>query len=99
LPDERNLWHEVGRHLGPVRLVGLEPLVPERRPGRVECADEIVGLPFLDDVEQVAGEAVDRGDGRALRRRHLRQRVKQLVDPRQRVDHPYRLAGKIGHGG
>jgi hypothetical protein len=99
LPDERNLWHEVGRHLGSVRLVGLEPLVAKRRPGRIECAHEIVGLPFLDDVEQVAGEAVDRGDGRALRRRHLRQRVKQLVDPRKRIDHPHRLAGKIGHGG
>ena len=98
LPHERDLRHEVGRHLGPVGLVGLEPLVAKRRPRGVERAEQIVGLLLLDDVEQVAREAVDGRDGRALRRRHLGQRVKQLIGPRQRVDHPHRLPGEIGHG-
>ena len=80
---ERDLGHEVGRHLSPVGLVGLEPLVTKGRPGRVHAAEEIVGPLLLDDVEQVAGEAEDDRHRPAVGGRHLRQRVEELVGPRQ----------------
>ena len=97
-PHERDLRHEVGRHLRAGGLVVGEPLVPERGPGRVHRAEEMVGLLLADDVEQVAGEAVDGRHGRAVGRRHLGQRVEELVDPRQRVDREHGRAVQVGIG-
>ena len=97
-PDERNLRHEVGGHLRAGGLVGGKFLMAKRRAGRIDGADEIIGLLLLDDVEQVAGEAKHGRHRRAVGRCHLRQRMKELVDPRECVDHPDRLPTKIRIG-
>ena len=98
LADEGNLRHEVPRHLGPRPLVGRMADVAEGGAGGVHRAKQIIGLPLLDDPEEVLREAVDglhRSPGRA---RHLGKGVKELIDARQRVDHPHRLSGEIGGG-
>lgn len=96
LPDEGNLRHEIARHLGPRPLVGRMLLVAEGGAGGVHGAEEIIGLPFLDDPEEVLREAVDGLHRRAGRARHLGERVEELVDARQRVDHPHRFPGEVG---
>ena len=95
-PNQRNLRHEIGGHLRAGALVGLEKFVAKRRTWRIDGADEIVGLLLLDDVEQVAGEAKHRRHRRAIGGRHLGQRMKELVDPRERVDRPDGLPAQIG---
>ena len=69
------------------------------RPGRVHRAEQVVGLLPFDDVEQVAGEPEDHRYRRAVRRRHLGKGVKELVDPRERVDHQHGLAVEVGGRG
>jgi hypothetical protein len=95
---ERDLRHEVGRHLRAGGLVAGEPLVAERGARRIHRAEQIVGPLLAHDVEQVAGEAVDRRHGRAVGGGHFRQCVEELVDPRQRVDGEHGLPVEFGIG-
>ena len=66
-PDQGDLRHEVGRHLTPGRLVGLEGLVAKRWPWGVHAAEEIVRPTTGDDVEQVAGKTIHSRHRFALR--------------------------------
>ena len=73
-------------------LVLRVQLVPERLAGQVERTEQIVGPLGIEQIEQVAGEAVDGPDGLAGRTGHLRQGVEDLVDQRMGVDDVHLLA-------
>ena len=61
-------------------LVLIVHAVAEGLAGQVEGAEEEVGLFLLEQVEQVAGEAVDGPYRLAARAGHFGQGVENLVD-------------------
>ena len=75
-------------HLAAVGLVAVIQLVAERGPRHVERADQRRRLLRLDDLQQVAREAVDGAHRLAARARQLRavHGVEDLEDERVGVD-------------
>ena len=85
--DLGNLADELLRHFAAVGFVAVVDLVAKRRAGRIEGADDRVGLLLLDELQDVADEAVDGVDVLAARAGHVGQGVKDLKNERMGVDH------------
>ena len=77
-----------------LNLVLVVHRMAKRLAGKIEGAEQIVGLLLLQQIKQIAGKAEDRPDRFAPRTGHFRQGVKHLMDQRVGVDHPDRLAVK-----
>ena len=58
------------------------------RAGGIRSDKQIIRPLFLQDVEQIAGEAEDGRDGLPLGAGHLGQRMEELIDPGEQIDHP-----------
>ena len=94
-PNHRNLQLQIQRHLLPMHLVLIENVMAKRARSLVECTDQIVGLPHLDQVQQIAHEPLHRAHRLPVRTRHLRYCMKNLIDQRMRIDQIDRFAAQI----
>ena len=84
--DRADLRPQVRRHFGPMRLVLVEQLVAERRPGQIERAEQIVGLLLFQQIQHVAREAQARRRPARRAGRSSPEGVKHLKDERKRID-------------
>ena len=94
-----NCGRRSSRHLAALPLVFGEQHMAERRLGTIEGHEQIVGLLFFEQKQQIARKAKHRRHRFAARAGHLRNRVKHLKDQRIGVDDPDRLAGQRGRFG
>jgi hypothetical protein len=81
-----DLRSELVRHGWPVRLVGLEQVIPEGSAGRIEDHGDVCGVRFAQELLQHAEHAEHGVGGFPAGVRERRQRVKCAVQVRGPVD-------------
>ena len=84
--DQGELWHQFVRRRRPMRLVFGENIVAEGPPAGVEDHRQMVGLGFLQQLDQHVDKAENGIDGRAIRPRQRRQLVERPKDKAGAVD-------------
>ena len=67
-------------------FVLIKNVVAERPLAFVEGTNQIIGLPHLDQVQQITHKTLHRSHRLPVRPRHLRQGMKNLIDQRVRID-------------